>query len=267
MTPFCENGDVDHYMGSANLSLRQSVDSIVQVLSGLSYLHSNNFVHRDLKPSNIFVDSNRNFLIGDFGSVKKMTDGWSSNLSSHSHLYQPPETFSVPRFHKTGDIYQVGIVMYQLLGGRLSYEERDYFNAKEAEIYDSMPDPIEQQLYFKKVLHNCITKSKIIEFESIPPWIPTSLRKIIAKATKPKYIDRYQSAAEMSAALTNCRTKLRPWEVRDGFPTLAEATEFRIVPVRGSCAIEKRRTGQWRSISVARDITLADAVKFAENGG
>ncbi len=267
VTPFCENGDVDDYVENKSLSLRQSLDSIVQLLSGLTYLHANNFVHRDLKPSNIFVDGNRNFLIGDFGSVKKITDNWSSNHSSHSLIYQPPESISAPRFHKTGDIYQIGILLYQLLGGHLSYTERDFLSPKEAGAYDLIADENERQLFAKSIIQRRITRSKLIDIRSLPPWVPKCVRKIILRATKPSYLDRYHSAADMSIDLTNCRTKVRPWQIREGFPTLSEVTEYRIVPIGQLFGLEKRRSDRWRVVGNARNVTLADAVRHAENGG
>jgi serine/threonine protein kinase len=263
ITKFCENGDVDNFLEKKPMPLRGAVDATIDVLSGVSFLHSNGYVHRDLKPSNIFVDSDERFLIGDFGSVKRFTDEWASSFSTHSRLYRPPETFQGPRYHRTGDIYQVGMLMYQLLGGYLPYDETAWLNSKQLIEYHKL-DKSDRQIYANNILEERIMRSKIIDLNSLPPWVPTQLKTILRTATKYSIEDRYPSCVEMLARLNKCRPSLRQWEVVDGVPVLRGKTEFRIVETGTSYSVEKKRTGAWKTITEARNLTLTDAVTYAQ---
>lgn len=265
ITQFCEKGDADQYLEGHQIGLRAAIDASLHVLSGISYLHSNGFVHRDLKPSNIFVDASNNFLIGDFGSVKKLTDEWTTNHSQHSLLYRPPEVFSEPRYHRTGDIYQAGIVLYQLLGGLLPYRERAYLNKKQLAEYDGLTGSVEKQLFAKQIIEGRIIRAKILDLATLPPWVPSQLKTVIRTATRPLFKDRYQTASEMSVALGRCRNGALPWVFDDGILTLQGDTQFRIVSCGDAFSVEKRRTGAWRGVREARGLTLEAAVRYVES--
>ena len=74
-------------------------------------------VHRDLKPANIVMDGHTP-RIADFGTVRILNQGSAvTTASRHSGLYRPPETFASNQYSRAGDVYQVGLVAYQLLGG------------------------------------------------------------------------------------------------------------------------------------------------------
>jgi serine/threonine protein kinase len=63
---------------SRPLDKTDSSKLISQMLTALNFLHNNKLVHMDLKPANIFIDSNGNFFLGDFGSVRKIGDSIGS---------------------------------------------------------------------------------------------------------------------------------------------------------------------------------------------
>ena len=85
ITPYCTNGDLDRIVSQGPIGIHSSIDYLVQILSGLSYLHSIRCVHRDLKPGNILIADDGRALIGDFGSVKKIpTDSDNVPGSGHS---------------------------------------------------------------------------------------------------------------------------------------------------------------------------------------
>ena len=118
ITDYCKNGDLDDFLGKSNLSVKESLCIVYDILSGLCILHSNKLVHRDLKPQNILIADNSKPVIGDFGSVKVIPDGLDCIPGSgHSLLYRPPEGLIEEKYNFCSDIYQMGIVLYQVLGG------------------------------------------------------------------------------------------------------------------------------------------------------
>ncbi len=139
-TAACTNGDLDDILEQTSIGNIEAIDFTYQVLDGLSHLHAKRFLHRDLKPSNIYVTEYNKAVIGDFGSVKRIPEGRSEiPASSHTLLYRPPETISGNVYGVTGDIYQAGIVLYQLLGGHLPYDGMAWLSKKELLQFRALP--------------------------------------------------------------------------------------------------------------------------------
>jgi serine/threonine protein kinase len=75
VTPYCQHGDLDNYIDATTFGNLGAIDLVSGALSGLSYLHANRLLHRDLKPSNIYLNDNKQAIIGDFGSLKTVPEG------------------------------------------------------------------------------------------------------------------------------------------------------------------------------------------------
>ncbi|KAI0243610.1 eukaryotic translation initiation factor 2-alpha kinase [Massospora cicadina] len=101
-----------------------------QVLAGLDHLHSQGMIHRDLKPSNIFLASNGDVKIGDFGlatsslngvevynSGKQSVDFAQGSLTSEigTSLYISPEVLTKARYSQKVDMYSLGIIFFEML--------------------------------------------------------------------------------------------------------------------------------------------------------
>ncbi|KAL1924706.1 uncharacterized protein VTP21DRAFT_4360 [Calcarisporiella thermophila] len=106
---------------------------IHQILAGLKYIHSANVLHRDLKPGNIFVNANCELRIGDFGlarnCVDKPDDEDSGFMTEYvaTRWYRAPEIMlSFRSYTKAIDIWSVGCIFAELLGGRTLFKGRDY---------------------------------------------------------------------------------------------------------------------------------------------
>ena len=131
ITPYCEQGDLDDLLLKGGIGVRRAIDILLDIASGTSFIHGKGFLHRDLKPSNIFCEHNGKFVIGDFGSVVKKGDhGYTETRSHHSLLYRTLEEIKFGRAYEQSDVYEIGIVFYQLLGGLLSYDEQAWLNPK-----------------------------------------------------------------------------------------------------------------------------------------
>lgn len=128
VTPHCEEGDLDAFLTRNSFSNLDALDKCANLLTGLADLHGRRLLHRDLKPANIYVH-NGSAIIGDFGSIAKLPDGHVAvPASKHAVVYRPPEAVSSNEYGFSGDIYQCGLVLYQLLGGALPYDEIFWLN-------------------------------------------------------------------------------------------------------------------------------------------
>jgi serine/threonine-protein kinase len=109
-----------------NISHKDKIDIIIQLLKALSYAHQNNVIHRDIKPENILIDDNNNVKILDFGIAqfyeehKKLSNQTSSGTVMGTYNYMSPEQReSSDNVTEQSDLFSVGVVMYELFTGKI----------------------------------------------------------------------------------------------------------------------------------------------------
>jgi serine/threonine protein kinase len=177
-------------------------------------------LHRDLKPANIVIDNGRP-RIADFGSVIALADGVDFvTASKHSILYRPPESFATDRYTIKGDIYQVGLLVYQLLGGYLSYDGLKYLNKKEIEEYKKLNDDVDKTIYIDSVIQKRAESGTLVDFSTLPPWITRSAKRLLKSIIDPRVENRLSTIADVAAVLTQMRSNILNWKFVDGKPTL-----------------------------------------------
>jgi eukaryotic-like serine/threonine-protein kinase len=268
MTPFCPNGDLDDLMNMNPLGLKKAIDIVMNLLSGLSHLHSNRIVHRDLKPQNILIDSSFLALIGDFGSVKKIPEGMDVIPGSgHALLYRPPESVEFNTYCTKGDIYQLGLVLFQVLGGYLPYEESAWLNKRAKIKYDQLSDPVDKTVFIDNIIKEKIIKGKIVDKNSLPPWVPSSLKRIISKAINIEKDKRFESVSAFQTQLNTLKSQVPDWDIIDGYPTLKGTTSFRICRIKNNeYYVQKKKTGNWRKVNTfGVDLLPAQVNKINSN--
>lgn len=144
-------------------------------------------------------------------------------------------------------IYQIGIVLYQLLGGYLPYDEISWLNKKELEQYNTLIDDFDKSRFVDKCLKNKIIQSKVLLMSSLPPWVPDNIKRIIQKACHKDPSKRFTTASEFKAKLHQIKPKVFDWSLVDGIPTLVKnGTTFKIMNENGICKVKKKRTSNWR---------------------
>jgi serine/threonine protein kinase/WD40 repeat protein len=125
------------------LTYWQSVARVgVQVADALAYAHTQGVVHRDVKPSNLLLDLNGTVWVTDFG-LAKADD--SDNLTRTGDVlgtlrYMPPEAFE-GKADALGDVYALGLTLYELVALRPAYDERDR-NRLIKQVTNSEPTPL-----------------------------------------------------------------------------------------------------------------------------
>ena len=266
VTPYCEEGDLDQYIQNGGIGVRRAVDIILEVASGANAIHAKGFIHRDLKPSNIFCRANQTFVIGDFGSVvRNGEEGFVTTGSKHSLIYRTPEEVSSCRAYPQGDVYQIGIILYQLLGGSLHYEEQKWLSDKELFIYNGKEFP-DNQLYATSIIERKITSGKLLNFSSLPAWCPPQLVKIVRKCCKVNHRERFMSISDLMVKLNNLRSSLPDWRLEPEPVLYRHPRKFKIIESGGQYRIEKKATehSAWRKYNEHQEMSLAEAVKRVE---
>jgi serine/threonine protein kinase len=267
LTPFFENGDLDDEICSGIKGNLRALAVARDILSGLSHLHTQSLLHRDLKAQNILVGSDGKAVIGDFGSVKKIPHGNTSVPGSgHSLIYTPPESVSSGLYGIPGDIYQVGVVLFQMLGGKFPYEESSWLNSRELAKYRAIPDEIDRQIYATECIKQKIKRGKIVDLSTLPPWVCTPLRRTISKACNIKPSSRYQSTAEFLARLNAIRGQIHDWRIEHGVPVRYATYRHRVVydNRKSLYFVQKDKGAGWRKDNAFRGTDLAGLVTEIE---
>lgn len=210
MTPRCFEGDLDDVIESSP-SVHTALDIAVGICSGVSSIHAAGMLHRDLKPGNIVMLAGTP-RIADFGSVTAIKEGHQDVVASrHSILWRPPESFETGRYSKKGDVYQVGIALYQLLGGRLHYDGMEYLSKKQKNDFAAIADPVDQSIFIDEVIRDKAQTGKLIDIKSLPSWLNSGTRSAVKAICHPDIDKRLDSVADVAATLTTIRSRVPNW--------------------------------------------------------
>ena len=161
------------------LNWRESLHFITQIMRGLSHAHSRGIIHRDIKPQNVMVLRDGSVKVADFG-IACLADS-AQTLTQEalgSVHYISPEQARGDRPDARSDIYSSGVVLYEMLTGRLPFEGE---SAVSVAIQHLSSIPLAPR--------------------EINPDIPEQLELICMKAMAPDLEHRYQSADAMIADL------------------------------------------------------------------
>jgi serine/threonine-protein kinase len=172
---------------SVVLPVDRCTDIAAQIADGLAFAHANGVVHRDIKPANIMVFDNGTVKIADFG-VAQMSSGSQSVAGEAfgSPKYMSPEQISGQKVDGRSDIFSLGAVFYEMLVGRPPFTG----------------DDLNAVLY--QVLHGAPPLPS-----SFIPNLPHGFDRIVARALAKNPDKRYQSVADMAAALRKYRRVAR----------------------------------------------------------
>lgn len=152
----------------------------IRILSALEHAHRNGIVHRDIKPQNILVHEDGHIKVADFG-IARIAD--SATLTHGDNVMGSVHYFSPEQARGEGataasDIYSTGIVLYEMLTGRVPYDG-DNPVAVAMQHLHAAPAPI----------------------QSISPDVPPSVVRVCMRAMEKNPAARYQTAREMAADL------------------------------------------------------------------
>jgi eukaryotic-like serine/threonine-protein kinase len=262
MTPTCSGGDLDLVLESSPLGVKTALEYTYQALAGLSHLHGGRFLHRDLKLANLYLTEGGSVVIGDFGSVKRLPEAASSiPASSHSLAYRPPETIVTNSYGIPGDIYQCGLVLYQLLGGTLPYDGLTWLSKRELAQLETLATPLDKEDFVDRCIKAKIVAGRATDLNSLPPWVPKPLRRIITKACHVDAAQRFQSASAFMAKIHELRPSVPDWQVIEGSPTLIAKTSYRIVASEDGYSAQKRAGADWRNDHTIGGETIEDLVE------
>ncbi|OAS83381.1 Stk1 family PASTA domain-containing Ser/Thr kinase [Metabacillus litoralis] len=183
---------------------RKAVNIMVQIVSAIQHAHDNHIIHRDIKPHNILIDHHGNVKVTDFGIAMALSSTTITQTNSvlGSVHYLSPEQARGGLANNKSDIYSIGIVLFELLTGRLPFDGESAISIALKHLQSETPSP-----------------------KRWNPDIPQSLENIILKATAKDSFHRYDSAEEMEKDLETAFDVSRISEPRFSIPEDFEATK------------------------------------------
>jgi len=127
---YIEGQPINKYCDACALDIRRRVAIVLQVCAAVAYAHRNLIVHRDLKPSNILVTADGEVKLLDFGIAKLLDadtgEGKTATLARMmTPEYAAPEQVLGEPITTATDVYAIGVLLYELLCGRLPYARAD----------------------------------------------------------------------------------------------------------------------------------------------
>jgi serine/threonine protein kinase len=165
-------------------------DSVEQIADALSYAHSLGIVHRDIKPGNLLFHSDGRLVLADFGIVRLNTMPALTIAGSFigTAEYAAPEQVSGGDVDSRSDIYALGIILYELLTGRVPFTGSTPFEVMGKQLHDPVP-------------------SLRISRPDLSPAIEFVVKKALAKDPKDRYQQVGELAADFHAAVTPALVK------------------------------------------------------------
>ena len=125
--------------GLPNQKIIRLLDLIAE---GLDYAHAKGIVHRDLKPNNILIDESGHPYIADFG-LAKLTEGkieLTNTMMTGTAAYMAPEIAQSGKSTKRADVYAIGIILFEMLTGKLPFQGETPYKMLSAHIHQPVPN-------------------------------------------------------------------------------------------------------------------------------
>ena len=182
--PYMEGGTLRVRIRRSPMALDEACRAIGSVADALDYIHSRGIIHRDIKASNVLIGSDGDYYLTDFG-IARITDDLTHLTTTGNVLgtvdYVAPELFELDRrADALSDLYSLGILLYEMVTGRLPFVAENQIALVSMHIRHRPPAP-----------------------RSIISTTPPQVERVMLKALEKRPEQRYQSAKELADAFCN----------------------------------------------------------------
>jgi len=186
--------DTLNFSSTHCLSSQEACEVMLQLTSGVQYIHEHGIIHRDIKPDNLFYLPDGSIKIADFGISTMVGEKQNGDSVSGTIYYTAPELIMGQDCGVASDIYSMGIVFYELLTGSVPFDAATPEEVAIMHVKRHFPDPSRSN-----------------------PMVTKSIDKIVSKATRKRPEERYRSAKEMHDDIVKAVNSGDSFKERRGF--------------------------------------------------
>ncbi len=216
----------EYIKAKGKISSFEAINIAKQISYALEHAHKNGVVHRDIKPHNIMITDDKIIKVADFGIARAsstMTMTNTGKVMGSVHYFSPEQARGGYSDHRT-DIYSLGVVMYEMIVGKLPYDAESPITVALKHIQES-----------------------VIEPKELDSDIPNALNDIVVKAMQKDMSKRYQNIrdliGDLELAQNSPNTVLYNWEI--------EKEKTRVISVDEiDDELEKKKKSQSRSKAI-----------------
>ena len=185
------------------LSPTKAMEYMASACDAVDYAHQRGMIHRDIKPANLMLNTLGQVILMDFGIAKIVGSQRHTATGAvvGTAMYMSPEQIKGEQPDRRTDIYSLGVTLFEMVSGRPPFEADSAMTLMMMHINDPVPNP-----------------------KKLNPDVPDSLVAIINKALAKDPADRYQTAAQMAAALRNALAGRAAGPVPSAKSTMVEET-------------------------------------------
>jgi tRNA A-37 threonylcarbamoyl transferase component Bud32/cytochrome c-type biogenesis protein CcmH/NrfG len=219
---YVEGDTLKARMADGSLSTDEILKVVDAVGAGLAYAHKQGVLHRDIKPSNVIITPDGQYYLSDFGLARIATAG-ESTLSQDTMLgtpnyISPEQAKGVSDLDGRTDIYSFGVLLYEMIVGRVPYSGDTPFAVIHDHIYTPLPLP-----------------------SAVNPNVPEPVERVLLKALAKERDDRFADASALVAAfhqaLEEAGTAPQPAPVAPAAPRSASSTATRRAPTAAATVV------------------------------
>jgi serine/threonine protein kinase len=198
------------------LTPAKAIEYMASVCDAVDYAHQRGMIHRDIKPANLMLTTTGQVILMDFGIAKIVggTRHTATGAVVGTAMYMSPEQIKGEQPDRRSDIYSLGVTLYEMISGRPPFEADSAMTLMMMHVNDPVPNP-----------------------KKLNPDVPDALVTIINKALAKDPNNRYQTAAQMAAALRNVLS------AGASSPKSTMVEDATISKQRGATTVEKPMVG------------------------
>ncbi len=178
---FIEGDTLKHRIRRQKLTLEETLKYMTAVAEALTYAHERDILHRDVKPSNVMVDSTNFPSLADFGLARIASTGESTMsqdvLIGTPHYISPEQAKGVKTLGPATDVYSMGIMLYEIVVGRVPFSADTPYAIVHDHIYKPLPMPT-----------------------LVNPTVPAAVEAVLLKSLSKQPEDRYPTAVALMDA-------------------------------------------------------------------
>ncbi len=242
----------DRLAREGELPVHEALRLLTEVVDALVEAHEHGVVHRDIKPDNVML-SGRHALVTDFGVAKAISEATGGNtvttlgVAVGTPTYMSPEQAAAdPHVDHRSDIYSVGVMAYEMLSGRPPFSGSTPQQVLAAHVMEA-PDPVAKRR----------------------PAISPAVEAVVMRCLAKRPADRFQTAAELHAALEPLATPsggLTPTETRPVAALAAPRTWLKYA-LAGAAVVAIAAAAAWMATRPPPVAVLASSVQLTRAPG